>query len=171
MDRSIKINDFIQLDSGVYGVVKEITVRYTRICTNDNIDILVPNAEFVSGKVINYTHQEPFRRMHIPFGVAYGSDKELTRKAALEAADTVSHTLKNVKGRAPQVWLTNFGDSSLDFELVVWITEASSRFQKRILSDYLWEIETNLKKYGIEIPFPQRDIHVRSSQVDFSGKK
>lgn len=162
LDRSLKINDYVELDGGVCGVVREISMRYTRICTNDNIDILIPNSLFIDKMLVNYTHQEDLRRVHIPFGVAYGSDKEIVKKAALEAASRVRHTLRDHPDRKTDVWLVNFGDSSLDFELVVWITETSARLKRRLTSDYLWELETSLAQYGIEIPFPQRDLHIKS---------
>jgi small-conductance mechanosensitive channel len=105
--------------------------------------------------------READRRIHVPFGVAYGSDKELVKKAALEAAETVPHTLINER-RKPGVWLVEFGDSSLNFELVVWLQPQAVKRPGAVQADYLWAIETALHKYGIEIPFPQRDLHVRS---------
>ncbi len=132
------------------------------ITTNDNIDIVVPNSVFVNGHVMNWTMRDVYRRIHVPFGVAYGSDKELVRKAVLEAVDSVSHTLSGDDARKPKVWLTGFGDSSLDFELIVWLTSDAVKRPGAVQADYLWAIETALGKYGIEIPFPQRDLHVRS---------
>jgi small-conductance mechanosensitive channel len=161
-EKSLKVGDFVELESGVTGEVKEINMRSTLITTNDNIDILVPNSEFVGGRVTSWTLREVQRRVHIPFGVAYGSDKERVRKAVLEAADNVPWTLHKVKGRQPQVWLVNFGDSSLDFELVAWLTPEAVKRPGAVQAAYLWEIETRLREYGIEIPFPQRDLHLRS---------
>jgi len=95
--------------------------------------------------------------------VAYGSDKELVKKAVLEAARKVSVTYDDGANRRPQVWLTGFGDSSLDFELVTWVSpklgKAAPGSWKAL---YNWEIESALQQYGIEIPFPQRDIHIKS---------
>lgn len=161
-ERSLKVGDFVELESGVHGEVKEIRIRATRITTNDNIDILVPNSEFVSGRVVNWTLRETMRRVRVPFGVAYGSDKELVKKAALEAASEVPFTLANDGPRKPQVWLTGFGDSSLDFELVVWLTPDATKRPSAVKAAYTWQLETALGKYGLEIPFPQRDLHVRS---------
>jgi len=89
LDRSIKITDFIELESGLMGQVKTISMRATTITTNDNVDILIPNSEFVTGRVVNWTLYEEGMRLHIPFGAAYGSDKELVKTAALEAAESV----------------------------------------------------------------------------------
>ena len=116
----------------------------------------------MTARLTNWTLGERILRVRIPFGVAYGSDKELVRKAGLEAANTVEHTLRDVKGREPQVWLVGFGDSSLDFELVVWLKPDAVMRPSAVNAAYCWEIESALKKHGIEIPFPQRDLHIKS---------
>jgi small-conductance mechanosensitive channel len=161
-DRSLKVGDFVELASGVHGNVREIRIRATLITTNDDIDILVPNSEFVTGQVVNWTLREAARRLKVPFGVAYGTDKELVKKAALEAAAAVPFTLALDGPRGPQVWLSGFGDSSLDFQLVVWLDAEATRRTGSITAAYYWALHTALEKYGIEIPFPQRDLHVRS---------
>ncbi len=158
---SLRIGDFIELDSGVTGVVKEISTRYTRINTNDNVDIVVPNSELVSFKLTNWTLREPVVRIRIPFGVAYGTDKELVRKAALEAADEVPFTMKEMPGRKPDVLLVNFGDSSLDFQLRVWVARQGVHRPGRVKAAYYWALETKFREYGIQIPFPQRDLHIQ----------
>jgi small-conductance mechanosensitive channel len=164
-ERSIKVGDFIELSEGIQGTVKEITIRSTLVTTNDNIDVLVPNSEFITKQLTNWTLRDALRRFRVPFGVAYGTDKELVRQAGLEAADAVSHTLKGVKGREPEVWLVGFGDSSLDFELVVWLQPDSVMRPAAVNAAYCWALETALGKYGIEIPFPQRDLHIRSGKL------
>ncbi len=161
-EKSLKVGDFIELQSGIIGEVREIGIRSTLVTTNDNVDIVVPNSEFVNSHVMNWTMRDVNRRIHVPFGVAYGSDKEQVKKAALEAADTVSHTLEADEKRKPQVWLTAFGDSSLNFELIVWLNSEAVKRPGAVQADYLWAIESALNKFGIEIPFPQRDLHVRS---------
>ena len=161
-DRSLKVGDFVELASGARGEVKDIKIRATRISTNDNIDVLVPNSEFITGHVVNWTHRDVSRRMHIPFGVAYGTDKDLVRKAALEAAEELSFTLTGNDERKPQVWLVGFGDSALNFELVVWLTASATKRPGAVQAAYNWVLHTALEKHGIEIPFPQRDLHVRS---------
>ncbi len=162
-EHTLRVGDYIELDNGLTGTVKAINVRSTLINTNDNIDIVVPNSEFVSGRMTNWTLNEASRRVRVPFGVAYGSDKELVRKAALEAAEEVPYTLANRKGRETDVWLTEYGDSSLNFLLLVWVNRQGARRPTRCRSAYyLWALETKLAEYGIEIPFPQRDLHVKS---------
>jgi len=162
-ERTLKVGDFIELDSGVTGMVREINVRSTLINTNDNVDIVVPNSELVSSRVTNWTLREAKRRVHVAFGVAYGSEKELVRKAVLEAADAVPYTIKHQRASEPQVWLVSFGESSLDFELVVWIKAEGVKRPAAVQAAYLWEIEGALARHGIEIPFPQRDLHLRSA--------
>jgi len=160
-EHTLRVGDYVELDTGLTGTVKAINVRSTLINTNDNIDIVVPNSEFVTTRLTNWTLGERVLRVRIPFGVAYGSDKELVRKAALEAVAEVPFTLSR-KGREPDVWLVDFGESSLDFLLLVWVNRQGARRPTRTRATYLWALETKLAEHGIEIPFPQRDMHLRS---------
>jgi small-conductance mechanosensitive channel len=159
-EKSIKVGDFIELQSGVHGQVTEINIRSTLVTTNDSVDILVPNEEFIKAQVINWTLRDPRRRLRIPFGVAYGTDKEIVKKAGLEAAAAVEWT-DSSDGHAPSVWLVEFGDSSLNYELVVWLDPSAVKRPARVKADYNWEIHSALAKYNLEIPFPQRDINIR----------
>ena len=161
-ERSLKVGDFVELASGVHGHVRDIYIRATRVTTNDDIDILVPNSEFVNGRVVNWTLREVARRQKIPFGVAYGTDKELVKRAALEAAAAVPFTLSLDGPRGPQVWLTGFGDSALNFSLVVWLNAEATRRPGAVTAAYYWALHTALEKHAIELPFPQRDLHIKS---------
>lgn len=161
-DRSLKVGDFIQLDDGTRGVVKAINIRSTRVTTNDNIDVLVPNEQFIKGRVTNWTHRSVNRRIRVPFGVAYGIDKELVKKAALEACANVPFTLAMDGDKAPQVWLTGFGENAVQFVLAVWTTEAAARRNSAVSAAYLWELDTSFRRHGVELPFAQRDLHVRT---------
>ena len=161
-EHSLRVGDYIELDNGLTGTVKAINVRSTLINTNDNIDIVVPNSEFVTNRLTNWTLGERILRVRIPFGVAYGSDKDLVKQAALEAAAEVQYTLTHMKGREPDVWLVEYGDNSLNFLLLVWVNRQGAKRPTRTRSAYLWALETKLSEYGIEIPFPQRDLHLRS---------
>lgn len=165
LEKTLKVGDYVDLQSGVMGTVAEIGVRYTRITTNDFVDILVPNSEFINGRVTNWTFDNEFRRMRIRFGVAYGSDKEQVREAGLAAAAAVRGTLQDAT-RHPEVWLVNFGDSSLDFDLMVWVGHDRVTRPGRTKAELLWALEEELRKRNIEIPFPQRDLHLRSSSID-----
>lgn len=170
IERSLKIGDFIELDSGVTGEVMAIHMRSTLVKTNDNVDILIPNAELTNSRLINWTLEESIRRFRIPFGVAYGSDKNLVKKAVLEAAAQVPYTLEQ-PGKEAMVWMTGFGDSSLDFTLGVWVSADQVKRPTALMSDYLWAIDDAFRKYQIEIPFPQRDLHLRSNQTQIPTHK
>ena len=161
-DRSLKVGDFVEVGTDMRGTVRAINIRATRITTNDNIDVLVPNSEFVTGRVVNWTHGSENRRIRVSFSVAYGADKELVKKAALEAASRVPFTLATEGDKRPQVWLTNFADSKIEYMLVVWLTAEAARRNAAISAAYLWELDTSMRTHGIEMPFPQRDLNIRS---------
>lgn len=165
LERTLKVGDFVDLQSGVRGQVREIGLRYTRITTNDDVDIIVPNSEFINGRVTNWTFETRVRRMRIAFGVAYGSDKDQVKAAGLRAAERVQGTVLE-RGREPDVWLVGFGDSSLNFELVVWVGPELVARPGRTEAAFLWAIEDELRAEKIEIPFPQRDLHVRSGTLN-----
>lgn len=160
-ERNLKVGDFVELASGVHGTVRDIQIRATRITTNDNIDILVPNSEFVSAQLVNWTLREASRRLHVPFKVAYGTDKALVQKAGLEAAAAVPFTQSLDGVRAPQVWLMAFNEYSMSFALVVWLTADATKRVRGVLAAYNWALHDALEKYGIEIPVPRRDVRMR----------
>ena len=161
-ERSLKVGDYVELASGVKGTVQEIRIRFTRVTTNEDVDVLVPNSEFISGRVVNWTLHDDLCRLAVPFGVAYGSDKEEVRRAALKAAASVPLTLPQEGNRVPQVLLTGFGDSSLNFQLLVWVKPEGTRNPLNARGAYCWALETALGEAGIELPWPQRDLRVRS---------
>jgi len=165
LDRTLKVGDFVDLQSGIRGRVVEIAMRYTRVSTNDSVDVLVPNSEFVNGRVTNWTFDDTSRRLHIPFGVAYGSTKELVREAGVAAAGQIEGVLVQEAGRQPDVWLVAFGESSLNFELVVWVDRRLSSAPGRTQAKLLWALETELGKRGLVLPFPQRDLHIQSGSL------
>ncbi|WP_428819393.1 mechanosensitive ion channel domain-containing protein [Microbulbifer sp. MCCC 1A16149] len=160
-EQPLRVGDLVELESGVFGRIRDINVRSTRITTRDNVDILVPNSEFVTGRVTNHTLEDPVRRIHVIFGVAYGTDPEVVREAAMEAAERVPVTYSNWQ-RKTEVWLTGFGDSSLDFKLVVWVNSNAVSSLGDLNALYNIELLREFNQRGIEIPFPQRDLHVRS---------
>jgi small-conductance mechanosensitive channel len=166
-EKTLKVGDIVELQSSVTGKVAEINLRYTRITTPDAIDILVPNSEFISGRVVNWTFADPIRRIHIPFSAVYGTDKELIREAGIAAAMSVQTTI-NDETHQPDVWLVRLGDNALEFELVVWISQESIKIPGGIHTGYLWMLETELRQRGIEIPFPQRDLYLKNSSITVS---
>lgn len=165
LEKTLKVGDFVNLESGVMGRVAEINMRYTRIITNDAVDVLVPNSEFINGRVVNWTFGDSLRRIRVPFGVAYGTDKDTVRDVVLEAARSIEDTVEDATHQT-EVWLVSFGESSLDFELLVWVGESGVRAPGRMLAKYLWAVEAALSGAQIEIPFPQRDLHVRSGRLE-----
>ncbi len=162
LERSLKVGDFVQLDSGVLGVVTEIRVRATVITTVENSEILVPNSEFVNGKVTNFTHTDNLSRHRVPFGVAYGTDKALMTKSVIAAALAQEMTLADTAQRQPQVVMKGFGDSSLDFDLLVWTKQEYSSRPGFVRGTYLNAIDDAFREAGICVPFPQRDLHFMS---------
>lgn len=163
-ERPLKVGDLVELESGVFGRIRDINVRSTRITTRDNVDILVPNTEFVAGRVINHTLDDPVRRIHVSFGVSYSSDPDLVREAALEAAGRVNITHTDWK-RKTEVWLMEFGDNALNFKLVVWVNSNMVTSLGDSYALYNLELLREFREKGIEVPFPQRDVHLRSWDV------
>ena len=161
-DRHTNVGDYIELEDGSRGEVIEIGPRATRLKTNDNVDIIIPNSKLTDNPVINWTLRGDTRRIHVPFSAAYGSDKTKVREVVLQAAREVPFTLPDTPTRRTQVWLTGFGDSSLNFELVVWPTLDAVKRPASMQAAYTWAIEDALTRASIEIPFPQMDVRLRS---------
>jgi small-conductance mechanosensitive channel len=156
-ERPITVGDRVEV-AGIAGQVQHIRARSTVIVTNDNITMIVPNTKFIDSPVTNWTYGDPRVRFRLPVGVAYGSDVNKVREALLAAASENPNTLKDP---APSVFLEKFGENSIDFELVVWSSEMSYR-PRRYRSDLNFAMEEKLREAGIEIAFPQRDLHIRS---------
>jgi small-conductance mechanosensitive channel len=165
LERSLKVGDFVDLQSGVRGHVREIAMRYTRVTTNDSLDVLVPNSEFINGRVSNWTLDDSHRRMRIPFGVAYGTPKERVREAGIAAAAVVAGIVDTGAMRT-NVWLVNYGDSSVNYELIVWADRNLTTHPASTHAKLMWALDDELARHGIEIPFPQRDLHVRSGVLN-----
>jgi small-conductance mechanosensitive channel len=156
-ERPIRVGDRVEV-GGTQGDVLEINIRSTTIRTPDNITIIVPNTEFISQRVINYSHGEQKIRVDMSVGVSYDSDVNKVVQALNEVAAENDEILKSPK---PVVHLRNFGDSAWDLELRVWIP--NPKHHPRIRSQVNFAIVDKFREYGIEIPYPQRDLHVRSS--------
>ena len=156
-ERPITIGDRIEV-AGIAGQVQQIRARSTVILTNDNIAMIVPNTKFIDSPVTNWTYGDPRVRFRVPVGVAYGSDVNKVCEALITAAREHPATLSEP---APNVYLEKFGESSIDFELVVWSREMSYR-PRRFKSDLNFLIDKHLRAAGIRIPYPQRDLHIRS---------
>ena len=161
-DRMVSVGDYIELDGDVRGAIVEIGPRASRIRTNDNVNIIVPNSKLIEDRVTNWTLKGDTRRIHVPFSVAYGADRGKVRDAVLAAARASPFTLPETEARKSQVWLVGFGESGLDFELLVWPTQAAVKRPAGMHAAYTWLIADALDAAGIEIPFPQTDLRLRS---------
>ena len=156
-ERPVRVSDRVRLEDGIEGRVDHISLRSTIIVTNENMTVIVPNSKLVQNKLVNYSRGTNVR-LNIPIGVAYGSDLAQVSEALLEAAGSVEQVLN---APAPRVHFAGFGDSSLDFEIRVWINEPHNHPQIR--SKVNFAIDDSFRKHNIEIPFPQRDLHLRSA--------
>ncbi|NEZ61122.1 mechanosensitive ion channel domain-containing protein [Adonisia turfae] len=153
-ERPIQVGDFIELE-GKMGRVDRIGPRSTDIRTLDQVSIIVPNSRFLEQDVINWSHRNPLSRIHIPVGVSYNSNPETVKAILLEVGRQHSQVMA---APAPEVFLNDFGESSFNFELLVWIRKP--QLYPQVKSDLNFAIATAFRKVGIEIPFPQRDIHL-----------
>jgi small-conductance mechanosensitive channel len=160
LGRPIRPGDFVEVGA-FSGTVEGVGPRSTAIRTLDNVTLLVPNARFLEQEVINWSHGDPLSRVHVPVGVAYGSDVARVRLALLEVAR--GHPGVEREPR-PQVQLRRFGESSLDFELLVWTRDPRNQFA--LVSDLNLRIEEAFRRHGVQIPFPQRDLHLRSRELE-----
>lgn len=159
-ERPIRTGDWIVVGS-TEGYVRKISIRSTQIETFDRADVIVPNSELISSQVTNWMLRDTWGRVIVPVGVAYGSDVEKVREVLLQAAR--EHPLVISDGTrvsAPRVLFRGFGDSSLNFELRFFIRNVDQRLAT--VSDINFAIEKGLREANIEIPFPQRDLHLRS---------
>lgn len=155
-ERPIKVGDRITVGD-VVGEVASINMRSTTIQSLNNITIIVPNSDFVSAKVTNWSHGDPKIRLDISVGVSYSSDLDTVLKALHEVAEENNDILKNP---SHDVLFSEFGDSSWNLELRVWIPTPRQFYKFK--SDINCAIVRKFREYDIEIPFPQRDLHVRS---------
>ena len=158
IERPIKVGDRIEVGE-VIGEVKIISPRATTVQSNDNISYIIPNADFITSRVINWSHSDLNVRLHVPVGVSYGSDPGQVKQLLLSAAALHHGVLKEP---APDVIFTGYGESSLNFELRIWTTDFIR--QPLILkSDLYFAIWDIFQEHRIEIPFPQRDIHIKDT--------
>lgn len=156
-ERPITVGDMVSVE-GQVGKVLQINIRTTIIETGDRVSIIVPNSKFIEGSVINWSHGDPKVRVHCTVGVAYGTDVNKVTDILLRLASENPEALKDPK---PEVLFLGFGESSLDFELLVWT--ASADRQRCLISEMNYAIYEAFAKNGIEIPFPQRDLHIKTT--------
>jgi small-conductance mechanosensitive channel len=158
--RRIQKGDWIQVGDTL-GSVQEVGLRATKVRTRDNIEYLIPNADLTANTIVNYTLSDPLIRVHVPVGVSYSSNPKEVEAILLKAAEGNERVNKS---KQPEVWFSEYGDSSLNFELLVWM-DVRRVTENRVRSDLYFTIFEALAEAGIEIPFPQRDLHIRSGLV------
>lgn len=157
-EKPIKVGDRIVVGD-TEGDVINISVRATTILTNENVSIIVPNSEFISSRVINWSHNDRNIRFDIPVGVSYAEDPVEVREVLLKVAEENEHVLKHP---APHVFFDEFADSSLNFTLAIWTSTHTDK-PRRLKTELYFEIFKKFKEKGIEIPFPQRDVYIKSN--------
>lgn len=155
-ERPISVGDRVIVNN-IEGDVTEINIRSTMVRTANNISIIVPNSAFVSEDVVNYSHGDPSYRLDIDVGAAYNSDLDDVLKALKEVADNSTSVMVHPE---PEVHLLSFGDSAWNMQLRTWIADV--KHHPKVRNELNQAIVRSFRKYNIEIPFPQRDLHFRS---------
>ena len=167
-ERPIKAGDFVSVGD-VEGFVRKISIRATEIETLDNQDMLIPNSELISGRVTNWVLHNPYGRLIVKIGVAYGSDIEKVAAILEDSANQHEQVISDGRASPPKALFMGFGDSSLDFELRVRIIDIKRRYD--VLSDLNFSINQRFASENIVIPFPQRDLHIRDWSEENKNKK
>lgn len=160
-DRSIKPGDVIEIDN-TFGWINNLHARYASVLTRDGTEHLIPNEDLITQRVINWSYTHDLVRIKAPIGISYSSDILAVRKIVIAAAQANDRVLNEPP---PQCHLVGFGDSSVDLELRFWVKDPSNGVTN-VRSAVLLEVWNRFKENQIEIPFPQRDIHIRSSEAD-----
>ena len=157
MDRSIKPGDVIAINN-TYGWINHLGARYVSVITRDGSEHLIPNEELITQRVENWSYSDELIRLRIPIGISYNSDPRQAIDLCVEAAQMVPRVILDPE---PRCQVVRFGDSSVDLELRVWITDAQNG-RGSVISEVLLGVWDRFHEHGIEIPFPQRDLHLRS---------
>lgn len=167
LERSLKPGDVIAIDQ-TYGWVQSLGARYVSLITRDGTEHLIPNEEFITQRVENWSYSNDQVRLSIPVGISYKSDLDLAMQLCLDAANEVSRVLKDP---APRCLITGFGDSSVDLNIRVWIDDPVDG-KSNVISDVYHAVWKKFHEHSIEIPFPQRDLHLKTPDIlEFKEKK
>ena len=156
-ERPVQEGDYVEVN-GVQGTVQAVNAYSTKVETLDRMTIIVPNSKFLSENVTNWSFQDSKVRIHATVGVSYGADVELVAETLLEVGRAHPEILSDPQ---PQMQFLGFGDSSLNFDLLVWIDDPTRQYF--VISDLNFAIVRAFRERDITIPFPQRDLHVRSA--------
>ena len=158
LDKSIKPGDVIGV-AGTYGWIRSLGARYALVVTRDGIEHLIPNEELITTRVENWSHSDQRVRLKIPIGVSYDSDPRRAMELCVEAAEAVDRVIDEP---APRCLVTGFGDNSVDLQIRLWIADANNGVSN-VKSEIMLNVWDRFRENGIEIPFPQRDLHIRSA--------
>lgn len=164
LDDTYRVGDYITLDSGESGVVRDISIRSTVIQTRDDILVTVPNSVLNSATIINQSEPREKRRLKLPLGIAYGTDLDSFEEIVLDVADREELIRDDPE---PRMRFRRFGDSALEYELVCWIETPVRRGHAK--HNINREVYDRLMEEGIEIPYPQRDVHLSDSKINTFG--
>lgn len=160
-EKSIEQDDLIELNDGTYGFIRRTSARFTLVETFDGKEIMIPNEDFITNRVINWTYSNKRGRAEATISVAYGSDLEKVHMLILEAAREHPRCMKDPE---PACYLMDFGDSAIIFLLHFWVADVvEGRMGPR--SDIMFAIWHKFREHGIEIPFPQRDLHIKNPEA------
>ncbi len=165
MDKSIKPGDVIEVGQ-TYGTISSLGGRYVSVMTRDGIEHIIPNELIISETVINWTRSNSNVRIRLPIGVDYKTDLIHAIEVAVEAAGQIDRIFKSPE---PRCLLRGFGDSAIDLELRVWISDPANGVAN-VSSEVLLEVWKAFRDAGIDMPFPQRDIHIKSGGFEPSGQ-
>jgi len=156
----VMIGDVVEMENNTVGVVKQINLRTSKIRTRDGIMMIVPNSQLTNDRVINWSNSNKLTRFHVSVGVAYGSDTKMVQEILLTIAKKETEISDRIK---PFVSFNDFGESSLNFSLYFWSEEVWKI--ERIKSDLRFKIDQAFRESSVVIPFPQRDLHLRSKDI------
>lgn len=156
-ERPVQVGDFVEV-SGIQGRIRAIKTRSSVVETLDNVSIIVPNSNFITDNVTNWSYRDSKVRIHVFVGVSYGSDVDLVAETLLRVSRSHEEVLLNPE---PAIQFLEFADSTLNFDLLVWINDASRQYSIR--SDLNFAVVKAFREQGITIAFPQRDLHIRSA--------
>jgi small-conductance mechanosensitive channel len=159
-ERPVRPGDVVVV-GGEWGTIRKIGLRSTVILTFDRAELIVPNGDLISEKVTNWTLSDRVARVVLPVGVAYGSDVEKVLRILFEVAESQPEVLEEPPAQA---LFRGFGESSLDFELRVWLGSIDLRLE--VTSALCGALDARFREEGVEIPFPQRDLHLRSVEAE-----
>ena len=167
LDQSIKPGDTITLGE-TFGWIRELRARFVSVVTRDGREFLIPNEDFITTQVVNWSFSDRFVRLDVDFGVSYDSDPHEVTRLAIEAASGVDRV--NVSHKAPVCWMTEFGDSSLNFKLRFWIDDPEQGLTN-IRGKVLLALWDTFKEHEIGIPFPHREVIFRTPLETVSTSK